>query len=74
MDETQPLLPRPEDVSSDISNLSEAIRKDIVDFDADDETNPVNWSPAYKWTSVALLAFMAFTVSVFSLNPTLPPH
>jgi hypothetical protein len=61
MDENQPLLgtdlERRED---DVSTL-----RGIVDFNPDgDEDNPVEWPTAFKWTIVALLAFMAFTVYV----------
>ncbi|KAJ9637500.1 hypothetical protein H2204_004649, partial [Knufia peltigerae] len=59
MDETQPLLPDvpPEPIPSDLD-------KDIVTFDVDgDPENPEDWPNTYKWGIVALLAFMAFTVT-----------
>ncbi|KAK6368188.1 hypothetical protein LTS17_009929 [Exophiala oligosperma] len=59
MDETQPLLPDvpPEPIPSDLD-------KDIVTFDVDgDPENPEDWPNTYKWGVVALLAFMAFTVT-----------
>jgi MFS family permease len=69
-DETQPLLgsitangiPRPGAIDV----------KDIVSFDPNgDSQNPRDWPKAYKWGIVALLALMAFTVSVHGLplNP-----
>lgn len=38
-----------------------------IDFDpaaddGDDDNDPMNWSPAFKWGIVALLAATAFTV------------
>ncbi|EXJ74339.1 uncharacterized protein A1O5_02635 [Cladophialophora psammophila CBS 110553] len=62
MDETQPLL----------RNASQAQQRpdkaahttDIIDFDANgDPENPRDWPNVYKWGIVALLAFMAFTVT-----------
>lgn len=53
MDETSPLL----------SNGRPTLDKesDLVDFDnTGDSENPLEWPSAYKWTIVALLAFMAF--------------
>ena len=39
--------------------------REIVDFDgADDKTNPLNWSPAYRWCLSAFLSFMTLIVSV----------
>ncbi|EXJ82516.1 hypothetical protein A1O3_06329 [Capronia epimyces CBS 606.96] len=63
-DETQPLLRRPsadEDADNKPSSPDDVV---IVDFDpAGDEENPLDWPAAYKWGIVALLAFMAFTVT-----------
>ena len=66
MDETQPLLG-----STYNGDLERVHSKDdfknnrIVDFDPNgDAENPIDWSKTYKRGIVALLAFMAFTVSV----------
>ncbi|EME42332.1 hypothetical protein DOTSEDRAFT_54727 [Dothistroma septosporum NZE10] len=38
--------------------------KDVVDFDpTGDDEDPLQWPNAYKWSVVALLAIMAFTVT-----------
>ncbi|KAK7890096.1 hypothetical protein LTR67_008561 [Exophiala xenobiotica] len=59
MDETQPLLP---EVTTD--QQPKHHDKNVVDFDPDgDSENPQDWPQAYKWGIVALLAFMAFTVT-----------
>lgn len=45
--------------------FDDANAKNIVDFDPNgDEANPMDWSNAYKYGIVALLAFTAFTVYV----------
>ncbi len=37
----------------------------VLDFDpSGDADNPMEWPAAFKWSIVALLAFMAFTVYV----------
>lgn len=37
----------------------------IIDFDGpNDPENPINWSPAYKWSLVVLISFMSCVVSV----------
>ncbi|KIW16762.1 hypothetical protein PV08_03952 [Exophiala spinifera] len=67
MDETQPLLPDvpPEPIPADLD-------KDIVTFDVDgDPENPEDWPQTYKWSIVALLAFMAFTVT-FTCSSVVP--
>ncbi|EGP86473.1 unnamed protein product [Zymoseptoria tritici ST99CH_1E4] len=44
--------------------FDDANAKNIVDFDPNgDEANPMDWSNAYKYGIVALLAFTAFTVT-----------
>jgi hypothetical protein len=65
IDETQPLLgshtiaERREEDEAGILNRG----SDIVDFDPNgDPENPMEWPTAFKWSIVALLAFMAFTV------------
>lgn len=59
-DERQPLL---HDDST--ARQYDDATKDVIDFhpngDADD---PLQWPVAYKWSVVALLAVMAFTVLV----------
>ncbi|KAH7418054.1 major facilitator superfamily domain-containing protein [Cadophora sp. MPI-SDFR-AT-0126] len=58
IDETEPLLGhvRPESILNGDQKL--------VDFNPDgDSENPLDWSRAYKLEVVALLSFMAFTVS-----------
>ncbi|KAI1453459.1 major facilitator superfamily transporter [Annulohypoxylon moriforme] len=62
MDETQPLLQDAHLVY--VEREDDPASKDIVDFDPDgDAENPMEWPQAYKWGIVALLAFMAFTVT-----------
>ncbi|KAI2606576.1 MFS general substrate transporter [Hypoxylon sp. NC1633] len=70
MDETQPLL---QDVSIVYNERpNDSANKDIVDFDPDgDAENPMEWPPMYKWVIVALLAFMAFTVT-FTCTSVVP--
>ena len=61
MDETSPLLTRDPD-----SPIHRTFTKDdphIITFTDDDKDNPLQWSKAYKRFVVALLAFMAFTVT-----------
>ncbi|KAK8096823.1 MFS transporter [Apiospora kogelbergensis] len=61
MDETNPLLP---DTTLERVREIEDARDDVVEFDSSgDAENPLEWAPAYKWTIVGLLAFMAFTVT-----------
>lgn len=66
MDETTPLLPDaataiPEDDRLESTGI---LNKDIVYFDPNgDPENPMDWTFAYKWCIVALLAGMAFTVT-----------
>ncbi|TGO38811.1 hypothetical protein BHYA_0067g00420 [Botrytis hyacinthi] len=37
----------------------------IVDFDGpDDPTNPINWTPRYKWTMVAIISLMNLMVNL----------
>ncbi|CCD54965.1 hypothetical protein BofuT4_uP162540.1 [Botrytis cinerea T4] len=37
----------------------------IVDFDGpDDPANPLNWSPRYKWSTVAILSMMNLMVNL----------
>jgi hypothetical protein len=54
-DEEQPLLRQltKDDVEHD---------EVILDFEPLDPEDPRNWSEAFKWCMVLLLAFMAFTV------------
>lgn len=60
MDETNPLLP---DTTLERVREIEDARDHVVEFDSSgDAENPLEWAPAYKWTIVGLLAFMAFTV------------
>jgi hypothetical protein len=42
----------------------------LIDWDGpDDRTNPMNWSHARKWTTIALVSFNTFNVYVdFSLS------
>ncbi|KAJ4422699.1 hypothetical protein N0V82_002596 [Gnomoniopsis sp. IMI 355080] len=65
MDETTPLLP---DEATAIPGNDQQIlgvpSKDTVDFDPNgDPENPMDWTAAYKWGIVSLLAAMAFTVT-----------
>ncbi|KAH7020971.1 major facilitator superfamily transporter [Microdochium trichocladiopsis] len=67
MDETAPLLPEDTRVYEarrhSIDDVS-AANKDFVQFDPEgDAENPMDWPAPYKWTIVALLASMAFTVT-----------
>jgi hypothetical protein len=62
-DETRPLLRHGD--TAENGSLKAAHGSDIVDFDPNgDPENPQDWPKAYKWSIVALLAFMAFTVYV----------
>ncbi|KIW22889.1 uncharacterized protein PV07_11137 [Cladophialophora immunda] len=62
MDETQPLLRNT--IQAQQGPDKAAQPTDIVDFDPNgDPENPRDWPNAYKWGIVALLAFMAFTVT-----------
>jgi hypothetical protein len=54
MDETEPLLPRADEVLQ--------VDHHVVDFDPEDPENPLNWPKGYKWGIVLLLACMAFVV------------
>ena len=39
----------------------------IIDFDGpNDPEDPINWSPAYKWSLVVLISFMSCVVSVIA--------
>ncbi|OCT48794.1 putative major facilitator superfamily transporter [Cladophialophora carrionii] len=61
-EETRPLL-RDAEMAED-GSLKAARGNDIVDFDpTGDSENPRDWPKAYKWSIVALLALMAFTVT-----------
>ncbi|KAK7993698.1 MFS multidrug transporter [Apiospora arundinis] len=61
MDETNPLLP---DATLERAREIEDARDDIVEFDpSGDAENPQEWTPAYKWAVVGMLAFMSFTVT-----------
>lgn len=65
MDETVPLLQDAEhtDIQRRASN-STAQDDTIIEFHpSTDPENPVNWPKSYKWSIVALLAFIAFTVT-----------
>ncbi|TVY80897.1 Efflux pump rdc3 [Lachnellula suecica] len=58
MDETQPLL------GHAIEDEQRYADRPLVDFDPNgDPDNPMEWSKAYKMGVVALLGFMAFTVT-----------
>ncbi|KAJ4525166.1 hypothetical protein HRR83_000837 [Exophiala dermatitidis] len=65
--ETQPLLGGPDLQREDTDHQPLPATQDavvVVAFDPDgDEDNPQDWPAAYKWGIVALLAFMAFTVT-----------
>ncbi|OAP63801.1 hypothetical protein AYL99_03028 [Fonsecaea erecta] len=62
MDETQPLLRNA--IQAQPGPDKTAHPSDIVDFDPNgDLENPRDWPNVYKWGIVALLAFMAFTVT-----------
>jgi hypothetical protein len=56
-DEEQPLLRQ---ITEDDTKHDEV----ILDFEPMDPEDPRNWSPAFKWCIVLLLASMAFTVYV----------
>ena len=44
--------------------IKAATGQDVVDFHPDgDSENPRDWPKLYKWSIVALLAFMSFTVT-----------
>lgn len=50
------------------ANADSGTSKDVIitDFDTnDDPENPITWPQTYKWSLVALLAFMSFTVYVY---------
>jgi hypothetical protein len=60
--ETSPLLAN---TNNRQPEFDDANAKNVVDFDPNgDDDNPMEWSNAYKYGIVALLAFMAFTVYV----------
>lgn len=45
------------------SSLSNVSVDSVVDFDgADDPTDPLNWSPTYKWSLVTLISFLSLIV------------
>jgi len=61
-DETQPLLRDINPVENEPVKVVHG--DDVVDFDPNgDSENPRDWPKLYKWGIVALLAFMAFTVT-----------
>jgi hypothetical protein len=59
-DEEQPLLRQ---ITEDDTKHDEV----ILDFEPLDPEDPRNWSDAFKWCIVLLLASMAFTVYVLTL-------
>lgn len=60
VDEAQPLLVASEDARR---RDEEDALEGVIDFDpAGDPDNPLEWPVAFKWSIVALMAFMAFTV------------
>lgn len=69
MDERRPLLgtnagrPEPAAAPRDVSD--NGVDNGVDDFDVKvDADDPMEWPAAFKWSIVALLAFMAFTVYV----------
>ena len=61
VDENQPLLQPAEDAARR-QDETDALHG-AIDFDpGGDPDNPLEWPVAFKWTIVALMAFMAFTV------------
>ena len=65
MDETQPLLQNTNNREVERRRSDSNVPKNAlsVDFDPDgDAENPLEWPKTFRWTVVALLAFMAFTV------------
>lgn len=65
MDEASPLLQNAH--VEGVNRLEDETRKDvlIIDFDPNgDSENPTEYSKAYKWSIVALLAFISFIVYV----------
>ena len=61
MDVTEPLLGTRREPAKD--RCRSVAGSDIVDFDpTGDVENPMEWTPAFKWVIVGLLATMAFTV------------
>jgi hypothetical protein len=60
LDENQPLLGADNDRSRPQDEAEEELD---IDFDpSGDPDNPLEWPATFKWTIVALLALMAFTV------------
>ena len=48
---------------SRIGDEKGAVSPNVVDFeDPNDPANPMNWSRAFKWLHVALLAWMSFVM------------
>lgn len=64
IDETQPLLGSHTTIAERAeADIVHGDSSNIVDFDPNgDPENPMEWPTAFKWSIVALLAFMAFTV------------
>lgn len=61
VDENQPLLVASEDARR--HEDEEDVLHGAIDFDpAGDPGNPLEWPSAFKWSIVALMAFMSFTV------------
>lgn len=47
------------------SSLSNVSVDSVVDFDGvDDPTDPLNWSPMYKWSLVTLISFLSLIVNL----------
>ncbi|KAH9882791.1 hypothetical protein J1614_000157 [Plenodomus biglobosus] len=59
-DEEQPLL---RIISHDQNSNHKIDDEGTLDFEPLDPEDPRNWRPAFKWSIVLLLAFMAFTVT-----------
>jgi hypothetical protein len=66
-DEEQPLLRQ---ITEDDTKHDEV----ILDFEPLDPEDPRNWSDAFKWCIVLLLASMAFTVYVRNLCDSFRSH
>lgn len=52
-----------QEVLDEDKNISGVLEENIVDFDGpNDPEDPLNWSPIYKWSMVALISVLSLVV------------